>query len=140
MKKSTKIFIASLSVILVLFTFAFSKAQEDKIHIKNTYESYALVNEIISSEENLEQAEGILKVAEETFIEDPNIYLQKARLYEKMKNYEEAEKNILKIFEMRPDLENNTDVLKLYANIVFLKGDHQKAQEITNKLKELGGE
>lgn len=138
MKKSTKIYIVSLSFLIVMFLFAFSSAQSDKINLKNTYEDFYSIDSILESGENLEEAKKIISDVEKIFIEDPNIYLKKAQVYMEAKEYDVAEESINKIFELRPDLENNAEVLKIYANIVFLKGDHEKAQEITNKLNSLG--
>ncbi len=138
MKKSTKIYIASLTFLMIMFVFAFSSAQSAKIDLKTAYEDFSRIDSILESGENLDEAKKIINEAEKVFIEDPNIYLKKAQIYMETKEYDVAEESINKIFELRPDLENNAEVLKIYANIVFLKGDHKRAQEITNKLNSLG--
>lgn len=140
MKKSTKLYIVSLSSVLFLFLFTFSRAQEDKNEFKSLYNEYILLSDAVTLGENLETLETSLLNIEDKFFEDVNVYLQKARIYDKMEKYEEAEESILKIYELRPDLEDNTDILALYANVAFLSGDHEKAGELSNKLKELGGE
>lgn len=144
MKKNAKIYVICLSVFAVLFTFGIVKAQNQRTSLKKAYEdffgidNYILSMSSVSSSENLSKAKTMMENIEKNFIEDPNIYFKKAQLLLQMKEYEEAEKCIEKIFEMRPDLESNTDILTVYANIVFLKGDHEKAQEITDKLNSLG--
>lgn len=137
MKKNTKIYVISFSAFMISVIFMWSKAQTYNTQLKESYEKYQQINEILSSGENIEKAEILIKDIEYDFIENPEIYLKKAIISLKLKKYDDSEKFINKMFELEPRLENNIDVLNLYAQVLYEKGDEDKANVILNKVKEL---
>lgn len=138
MKKNTKIYVISFSAFIISIIFMWSKGQSYNTELKDSYDKYQKINEILSSGENIEEAEKLLKDIEDDFIENPEIYLKKALVSVELEKYEEAEKFINKMFELEPRLENNADVLNLYAQVLYEKGDIDKANAILNKVNELG--
>lgn len=138
MKKNTKIYVISFSAFIISIIFMWSKGQSYNTELKDSYEKYQKINEILSSGENIEEAEKLLNDIEDDFIENPEIYLKKALVSVELEKYEEAEKFINKMFELEPRLENNADVLNLYAQVLYEKGDIDKANAILNKVNELG--
>ena len=118
MKKNIKIYVISFSAFIISIIFMWSKGQSYNTELKDSYEKYQKINEILSSGENIEEAEKLLKDIEDDFIENPEIYLKKALVSVELEEYEEAEKFINKMFELEPRLENNTDVLNLYAQVL----------------------
>ena len=138
MKKNTKIYVISFSAFIISIIFMWSKGQSYNTELKDSYEKYQKINEILSSGENIEEAEKLLKDIEDDFIENTEIYLKKALVSVELEKYEEAEKFINKMFELEPRLENNADVLNLYAQVLYEKGDIDKANAILNKVNELG--
>ena len=138
MKKNTKIYVISFSAFIISIIFMWSKGQSYNTELKDSYEKYQKINEILSSSENIEEAEKLLNDIEDDFIENPEIYLKKALVSVELEKYEEAEKFINKMFELEPRLENNADVLNLYAQVLYEKGDIDKANAILNKVNELG--
>lgn len=138
MKKNTKIYVISFSAFIISIIFMWSKGQSYNTELKDSYDKYQKINEILSSGENIEEAEKLLNDIEDDFIENPEIYLKKALVSVELEKYEEAEKFINKMFELEPRLENNADVLNLYAQVLYEKGDIDKANAILNKVNELG--
>ena len=138
MKKNTKIYVISFSAFIISIIFMWSKGQSYNTELKDSYDKYQKINEILSSSENIEEAEKLLNDIEDDFIENPEIYLKKALVSVELEKYEEAEKFINKMFELEPRLENNADVLNLYAQVLYEKGDIDKANAILNKVNELG--
>ena len=138
MKKNTKIYVISFSAFIISIIFMWSKGQSYNTELKDSYDKYQKINEILSSGENIEEAEKLLNDIEDDFIQNPEIYLKKALASVELEKYEEAEKFINKMFELEPRLENNADVLNLYAQVLYEKGDIDKANAILNKVNELG--
>ena len=138
MKKNTKIYVISFSAFIISIIFMWYKGQSYNTELKDSYDKYQKINEILSSGENIEEAEKLLNDIEDDFIENPEIYLKKALVSVELEKYEEAEKFINKMFELEPRLENNADVLNLYAQVLYEKGDIDKANAILNKVNELG--
>lgn len=134
MHKEKKIFIAMITIALVVFLYSSSKASNQVAQRKEDYSSYLTALKYIQNEENLEEAEKILNNIEKKYIKTAEIMRSKAITYIFLEKYDKAEKSLEEAFNLNKKLQENVDILLVYAELAEKNKHNDKALKAIDKL------
>lgn len=137
MKKNINIYIGVMSVLVLMFIFTFSKAQNDKLGLKQAYEAYQMIDDFITSEEHKDVAVNILNDVNEKFLYDTDVCFKQIDLYNELGEYEKAQEVIEKVFEEDPDLKSDLNMLDIYYSVLLLNGENEKAEEVNKTIESI---
>ncbi|MCR8745463.1 hypothetical protein [Romboutsia lituseburensis] len=137
MYKNSKIFITFLSVALFLMMYSYDKGQKQISERKDDYTAYAKAELSINQGKKIESSLKTIEKLEKKYIKTDQFELSKVQAYALMGQFDKAEKSVKEAIRLNKKLENDVNLLLIYADVCINNKDNDKANQILEKIKNL---